>query len=51
MKQNIFFLLSICTLLLTCSDGDDPIKEVEKPPVETEDPFITLKKSNIDFTK
>lgn len=50
MKQNIFFLLSICTLLLTCSDGDDPIKEVEKPPVETEDPFITLKKSNIDFT-
>ena len=50
MKRNILFLLSICVLLFSCSDKDDPIKEVEKPPVETKDPFITLKKTNIDFT-
>ena len=35
-------------LLLTCSDGNDPIKEIEKP--KEENPFITLKKANIDFT-
>lgn len=45
MKRNILFLLSLCMLLLTCSDGNDPIKEIE-----TKDPFITLKKTNIDFT-
>ncbi|HZK23640.1 MAG TPA: leucine-rich repeat protein [Atopostipes sp.] len=45
MKRNILFLLSLCMLLLTCSDSNDPIKEVEK-----KDPFISLKKSNIDFT-
>jgi len=45
MKRNILFLLSLCMLLLTCSDGNDPIKEIEN-----KDPFITLKKSNIDFT-
>ena len=49
MKRNILFLLSLCMLLLTCSDGNDPIKEIEKPNVETKDPFITLKKTNIDF--
>ena len=48
MKRNILFLLSLCMLLLTCSDGNDPIKEIEKP--KEENPFITLKKSNIDFT-
>lgn len=45
MKRNILFLLSLCMLLLTCSDGNDPIKEIE-----TKDPFITLKKSNIDLS-
>ena len=50
MKRSIIFLLSICVLLFSCSDGDDPVKEVEKPPIENKDPFITLKKSNIDFT-
>ncbi len=32
-------------LLITCSDSDDPIKEFENI-----DPFITLKKSNVNFT-
>ena len=32
-------------LLITCSDSNDPIKEIEN-----EDPFITLKKSNVNFT-
>ena len=50
MKRSILFLLSICVLLFSCSDGDDPVKEVEKPPIENKDPFITLKNSNIDFT-
>ena len=45
MKQNIIFVVALCMLLITCSDSNDPIKEVEK-----KDPFISLKKSNIDFT-
>jgi len=32
-------------LLLTCSDGNDPIKEIEKP--KEENPFITLKKKTL----
>lgn len=51
MKQNILLLLSLCLVMLSCGgDSDDPIKEIEKPPVENKDPFITLKKTNIDFT-
>jgi hypothetical protein len=45
MKRSIIFLLSLCMLLITCSDSNDPIKEIEN-----KDPFITLKKSNVNFT-
>ena len=50
MRRTSFFILSLCILLFACSDSNDPIKEIEKPPIENKDPFITLKKSNIDFT-
>ena len=50
MKRNILFLLSLCVLLLTCSHGNEPINEIEKPNVEANDPFMSLKKTNIDFT-
>ena len=45
MKRSALFLLSLCMLLITCSDSDDPIKEIEN-----KDPFITLKKTNINFS-
>ena len=45
MKQNIIFVLALCLLLITCSDSNDPIKEIEN-----KDPFIILKKETIDFT-
>lgn len=37
MKQNIIFVLALCMLFITCSDSNDPIKEIEK-----KDPFISL---------
>ncbi len=45
MKRSALFILSLCMLLITCSDSDDPIKEIEN-----KDPFITLKKTNINFS-
>ena len=51
MKPKILVLITLCiAVLFSCSDGDDPIKTIEKPPIEKKDPFITLKKTNINFT-
>lgn len=51
MKQKILVLLTLCIVaLFSCSDGDDPIKEIEKPPIEVEDPFIKFDVSSVSFT-
>lgn len=51
MKQKILVLFTICMVaIFSCSDGDDPVKEIEKPPIEVEDPFIKVEASSVVFT-
>lgn len=45
MKQKIFCLLMLCIVILSCSDSNDPIEKIEN-----NDPFISLNKTNVDFT-
>ena len=51
MKRNILFLLSLCMLLLTCSDGNDPIKEIEKPKEEIGSGRLVIWENSLPLVK